>query len=176
MKPRKQNHGLRKTGTLRKGNGLERSPTSLNKGSLGVSDHKTKLCSRSSKLEKHPTSLKVKAKAGSTRLLGDKKEAQVQHTFETLKIHIQETQNSGATNEDGDLLITTTEPDYLRAEVKYRNTDGFTVNKKHWHDIKKKALTHGGTPALITINKSDEKLITMSLEDLALLIQGMTTT
>jgi hypothetical protein len=118
----------------------------------------------------------VKAKAGSTRLLGDKKEAQAQHTFESAKIKIEETKNSGATNEDGDMLIYTTEPDYLRAEVKFRNTDGFTINKKHWNDIKKKSLKWGGTPALITINKSDEKLITLSVEDLALLIQGMTST
>ena len=174
MKQRKQNHGLQKTGMLRKGGGLDQSRIIQKRVNSDALDRKIVLCSHSSKLEKKATQLKVKAKAGSTRLLGDKKEAQVQLTFESASIQIEETKNSGATNEDGDLLITTTAPDYIRAEVKYRNVDGFTINKKHWHDIKKKALRWGGTPALVTMNKSDEKLITMSLEDLALLIQGMT--
>ncbi len=172
MKQEKRNHGLRRTDTLRQST-LNRPSTATALGKRDAWGQKTKLSSLSTKLEKKNTELKVKAKAGSTRLLGDKKEALVQHVLECANLEIKETQNSGATNEDGDLLIYTTKPDYLRAEVKYRNTDGFTINKKHWTDIKKKSLRWGGTPALITMNKSDEKLITMSLEDLALLIQGM---
>ena len=170
MKQRDSSFGSQRTG-MRRNNTLNANSTLGKKAVLKQPDRKENLCSNSVKLTAGTTSLKKRAKAGSTRLLGDRKEALVSHSFEKAKLLVEETQNSGATNFDGDMLISTIKPDYIRSEVKYRNTDGFTVVKEHWEDIKRKALTHGGTPALITVNKSDEKLITMSVDDLALLLQ-----
>ena len=170
MKQKNLKHGLQKTGTYplstsKKGLTTKKGLNSCQRGSL-----KTERCLSSLSQTTGTTHLKVGAKKGSMRLLGDKEEAKVQDVFNKLNFNTVETANSGATNYDGDLLIYTSRTDYIRSEIKYRNSDGFTVVKKHWEDIKKKALFHGGTPALITINKSKEQLITMNTRDLALLL------
>jgi hypothetical protein len=139
-------------------------------------DHQVNRSSTYSNLQKGTTKLKKRAKSGSTRKLGDEMEAQVILTLEKASLLVTETQNSGATNFDGDLLIGCIPPDYIRAEVKYRNTEGFTVSKENWETIKKKSILHGGTPALVTINKEKEKLITMTVDDLALLLEKAVST
>jgi hypothetical protein len=120
-------------------------------------------------LEKPYVKLKVHAKSGSTRELGDITESRVDKVFKDYKFNIEETKNSGATHFDGDRLIhlSSVQGDYLRAEIKKRNASGFTINKEHWEMIKKKALMHGGIPTLINVNAEDEMLITMNLKDFA---------
>jgi len=157
-------------GSMKRGSLLEKKPWSVTTEKSKPGFHKTNLCSRSSTLARGRTELKVGAKAGSTRLAGDLQEAQVQHIFETLGFDIKETANSGAKNFDGDILIFCNKPDFIRAEVKFRNTSGFTISKNHWKEIKHKSLLNGGTPALITINNEKEQLITMNTKDLALLL------
>ena len=181
MKPEKQKTGFQKgipwsentkISKIQKGQDPWGKKSSIKRGSsASLFQKNTKLSSERTKLEKGSTELKVSAKAGSTRLIGDLEEAQVIHTFEKANLLVEETQNSGATNFDGDLVVKCIDPDYIRAEVKFRNVSGFTIQKNHWHDIKRKSLKFGGTPALITVNKDREKLITMDLNDLALILK-----
>jgi len=169
MKPKKLSQSLQKAAMNQAGS-LRKKPLSEGMAKSALGSQKANLSSGSSTLKRGRTELKVSAKKGSTRLVGDKEEAQVQHVFERLGFAIEETRNSGAKDFDGDLVIHTKAPDYIRAEVKYRNTKGFTINKTHWKDIQAKSIMHGGTPALITVNKDKEQLITLKVEDLALLI------
>jgi len=170
MKLGNSNTGLQKKTTLRRGGSLKTSTTEITKSSC--LDQRTKLCSNSTKLETRSTELRVKPKTGSSRLEGDRQQWIVTQVFDDLGIEVKETQNSGATNYDGDLVIQVPTIDNIRAECKYRNTDGFTVSKKHWKEIQKKSLKHGGCPGLITINKSGQALVTMDVKDLAQLISS----
>jgi hypothetical protein len=154
--------------SLGKGKGGWSKETSLNSKSVLEnrytlkSKHQKTSISSNSKLEKG------RARTGSTRLLGDMKEAILNNLVKDKGFKLEETQNSGATNFDGDSLIhlSDVEGDYFRSEVKYRNTSGFTVKKEHWETIVKKSLIHGGVPSLVTVNKEDQVLITLKVSDL----------
>ena len=124
---------------------------------------------------KASTELKVHAKSGSTRLIGDRAEALVDKVFRDHGLTVEETKNSGATNFDGDRLIhiSSVEGDYLRTEIKKRRSTGFTVQKDHWEDIKRKALMHQGPPAIISVNEDDNMLITLNVKDFAQIIQNL---
>lgn len=121
--------------------------------------------SGSCKLTSSSGGLVTHARDGSTRRVGDIAEAHVAHTLEKGGIETKATRNSGAMSCDGDLCIkmSDVDGDYIRAECKHRNTEGFTINKDHWNEIKSKAIKHGGVPALITSNSNGEALITMDL-------------
>lgn len=129
----------------------------------------------SNNISSKSTKLKVKAKSNSNRLTGDRAEAQVDREFKIVaEIKVEETKNSGALNFDGDRLIHLSDiaGDYIRAEVKKRKSTGFTIVKKHWEDICRKALLHGGLPALINLNEEDQMLITMELKDLTSILKN----
>jgi len=163
-KLRKQNYGLNRRSVLNNKAKLNTHTPPLQKQNY----HLLKSTSQTT----GPISLKKRAKSGSKRLVGDREEAQCIHVLSKASLIIEETVNSGASNFDGDFLIKV-EPTYIRSEVKFRNTEGFTISKSHWEAIMKKTLLHGGVPALITVNKNKKQLITMELCDFAEILQNI---
>lgn len=142
---------------------LERKPNTLSqRGTLQTSSG---LSHGKVKLVKH-------ASVGSSRRVGDKAEYQVSHVLEQAGLRVDQTRNSGALKYDGDMIIklSNVDGDYIRAECKHRNTSGFTVAKAHWNDIKKKANSHGGLPALVVHNQDGESMIVMDLKHFSTII------
>lgn len=142
---------------------LEKKPNTLFQG---------KTLGKSSGLSRGDRSLTKHATVGSTRLIGDKAEAQVAHVLKQSGLDVEATRNSGALKNDGDLVINLSDVDgdYIRAECKHRGTSGFTVTKKHWEQIKQKANKHGGIPALVIHNKDGDSLVVMNLNQLTTII------
>ncbi len=57
-------------------------------------------------------------------------------------------------------------------EHKYRNTDGFTVQKDHWDKICARAALEDTNPVLVVKNKHQQRLAVLRLEDLLTLLSG----
>lgn len=160
---------LRTGSTLSSANGkLNRSTGLERKGSL-ITSKQCLATSASAKLTCH-------AKSGSARLMGDRAESLVQEVFEKGGLLVKETANSGAKNYDGDMVVQMPYKNdiTLRLEVKKRNTDSFSVNAEYLSLIKVKALTNGGIPGLVVVNKSNQKLIVFELEDFVGLVDSLT--
>ena len=114
------------------------------------------------------------ANSKTTRGVGDRSESRILRAFKSSLISAEETKNSGATRKDGDIKAFVCKDDetYIRGEAKYRNSDGWTLTKKHWEEITEKCLVHGGIPALFTENKSQKCFITMDLKHFLELISS----